>query len=290
MEQPAKPRRKFSWRRVLLIIFMIYLIIIAIVCYSPSKLVLMPTTRPISVTNAERRLIPSSVGSVEVWTRRNTAAQLVPPDAYVLAFIGNGSRAERELDRISPMWSKYPVEIWAVNYPGYGGSEGEALLKNIPPATLAVYDALAKVANGKPIFLSGHSLGTTVAIGIAAQRPVAGLVLHNPPPLRHLIFERYGWFNLWLGASYVAESIPVEMRSLTNGPNCHAPAVFLLAGRDTVVPPRYQDTVFRDYAGPKHAVRMPTYLHNDPLWVAPELPQAEKEIDWLWQSAMRQNH
>lgn len=280
--------RRFRLKRVLLWVLAIYLLIIAYFCYSPDKLVLMPTRGHVA-TDGQRQFIASPVGAIEVWSLRNRLADLSTPAAYVLAFAGNGSRAERELDRISPMWSKHPVEIWAMNYPGYGSSEGEALLKNIPPAALAVYDALAKKANGKPIFLSGHSLGTTVAIGLAARRPVAGLVLHNPPPLRHLIFERYGWFNLWLGAARVAEHIPVEMRSLTNGPLCRAPAIFLLAGKDLVVPPAYQQMVFNAYAGPKRAVRMPTYLHNDPLWVAPELPQAQKQIDWLWQLATGQH-
>jgi hypothetical protein len=280
-----RKRRRFSWKRVLLIVLAIYLLAIAFLCYSPDKLILMPTTKPIRVVGADRRLVDSSVGSVEVWTERSLAARDGEIEGYVLAFNGNGSRAERELDRIAPMWSKHPVEIWAMNYPGYGGSEGEALLKNIPPAALAVYDALAKEAKGRPIFLSGHSLGTTVAIGLAARRPVAGLVLHNPPPLRHLIFERYGWFNLWLGATWVAWAVPVEMRSLTNGPMCRVPAIFLLAGKDSVVPPRYQEMVYADYGGPKRAVRMPAYLHNDPVWVSPELSEVERGVDWMWKIA-----
>lgn len=283
----ARRRRKFSIRRVGVALVIAYAIVIVVVCYSPDRLILMPTTRPMHLADETRRTIESPSGEVEIWSTRSTAAHDREPEGYVLAFVGNGSRAENELVRIGPMWSKIPVEIWAMNYPGYGGSQGEALLKNIPPAALAAYDALAKVADGKPIFLSGHSLGTTVAIGLAAQRPVAGLVLHNPPPLRHLIVERYGWFNLWIGAAWVASAVPPGMRSITNAPNCHEPAVFLLASKDTIVPPAYQAMVVQAYAGPKHLVHLPEYLHNDPVWVPPALPDAEKEIGWMWRKAAR---
>jgi len=41
------------------------------------------------------------------------------------------------------------------------------------------------------------------ALSVAARRPVAGLVLQNPPPLRQLIMGHYGWWNLWLVAGAV---------------------------------------------------------------------------------------
>jgi hypothetical protein len=39
---------------------------------------------------------------------------------------------------------------------------------------------------------------------VAANRPCAGLVLTNPPPLRNMILQRFGWWNLWLLATPVA--------------------------------------------------------------------------------------
>jgi pimeloyl-ACP methyl ester carboxylesterase len=124
---------------------------------------------------------------------------------------------------------------------------------------------LSRKANGKPIFVLGQSLGTTAALHVAANRPVAGLVLANPPPLRKLILQRHGWWNLWLLATPVAMSIPPELDSLQNGPRAEAPAVFVLAGRDSVVPPKYQEQVFGAYSGPKRAIRVATIDHNEPL-------------------------
>src|SRR5437899_673838 len=76
------------------------------------------------------------------------------------------------------------VEIWAVNYPGFGGSSGPAQLRLIPSAALAAFDALQSKAGTRPIIVFGTSLGATVALHVAAHRNVHGIVLHNPPPLR----------------------------------------------------------------------------------------------------------
>jgi fermentation-respiration switch protein FrsA (DUF1100 family) len=114
------------------------------------------------------------------------------------------------------------------------------------------------------------------------MRPCAGLVLSNPPPLRKLILQRHGWWNLWLLAAPVALSVPAELDTLANAKRVTAPAIFVLAGHDTIVPPKYQEQVFTAYAGPKQAIRVATIDHNDPL------PQTDLETlaaarEALWQ-------
>ena len=52
---------------------------------------------------------------------------------------------------------------------------------------------------------------------VAANRPVAAIVLQNPPPLRQLILGHYGWWNLWLIATPVALGVPSELDSLNIG-------------------------------------------------------------------------
>src|SRR5213076_1731280 len=108
------------------------------------------------------------------------------------------------------------VEVWGVNYPGFGGSSGPARLARIGPASLAAYDELRKVAGTRPIFVFGASLGSTADLHIAAQRPVAGLILHNPPAIRQMILRQFGWWNLWLLAGPLALQIPRELDSIAN--------------------------------------------------------------------------
>lgn len=247
------------------------------------RIILYPSTEPILNPRLTRIEVPAYEGGgkvVEVWIQRSPGAASQEPRAYCLEFLGNASRAEWMAEDTALRWGRRPIEAWAVNYPGYGGSAGPARLKSIPPSALAAYDALAARAGGKPIFLIGQSLGSAAALYVAANRPCAGMVLTNPPPLRSLILGNFGWWNLWLVAGPVAMAVPSELDSLTNAGKVNVPAVFLLAGRDHVVPPKYQAKVFDAYAGEKRAIHRAEADHNDPLdGVASE--EFEAAMDWL---------
>jgi pimeloyl-ACP methyl ester carboxylesterase len=171
-----------------------------------------------------------------------------------------------------------------MNYPGYGGSTGSADLRAIPPAALAVYDHVAKIANGKPIYLVGNSLGTTSALYVATQRPTAGLVLQNPPAIRSLIMSRFGWWNLWLLAGPVALQVPRDLDSIQNARAIRAPAIFLLAEKDEIVPPRYHELVLNAYAGEKRVIRLPGAYHNDPI-EGVALADLNDALGWLLRKA-----
>jgi uncharacterized protein len=249
--------------------------------------ILYPTTDRFAVPGTSRREVAVPGGRpVEVWTARSAGARSREPEAFVLEFVGNASRAEGMADMVAEEWGDRPVEVWAVNYPGYGGSPGPARLASIPPAALAAYDALKAHAGSRPIFVSGQSLGTAAALHVAANRPVAAAVLWSPPPLRHMILRRFGWWNLWLVAGPIAMQIPTELDSLRNARKVTAPAVFVATGRDTVVPLAYQTKVSEAYAGPRRYIRMPDSQHN----AMPEgasIAEYQAALDWLWERAVR---
>ena len=50
------------------------------------------------------------------------------------------------------MWNDRAVEIWGMNYPGFGGSTGPARLARIGPAAVAAFDEIKdSEAAGAPI-------------------------------------------------------------------------------------------------------------------------------------------
>jgi pimeloyl-ACP methyl ester carboxylesterase len=275
------PRR----RRRLVVLGTLYLSFLAMtIAGCTDRLILFPSTDPIGISGTERVEVPVPGSTpVEVWVAHSRGVKSAgEPKAYVMEFVGNASRGEWMSEIVAQEWGDKPVEVWALNYPGYGGSPGPARLRSIPPAALAAYDAMALRAQGRPTFLRAESLGTTAALYVAANRPsVNGLVLFNPPPLRSLILGRFGWWNLWLAAGPVARSVPSELNSLRNAPNVRAPAAFVLAGRDTVVPPKYQQKVVDAYAGARRVIHAPEGGHNDELTgrAAEELQAAQ---EWLW--------
>ena len=274
-------------RAVVLVVGYLAFILLIMLGGCADRLILFPSTQPIPLPGLSRVEIPAYEGGkpVEVWSARSQGSRETEPQAYCLEFVGNASRGEEMAYYTAQEWGDRPVEVWGVNYPGYGGSAGPARLASIPPAALAAYDALAARAKGKPIFLVGQSLGTAAALHVAAHRPCAGVILTNPPPLRNLIFFRHGWWNLWLLATPVSLSVPSQLDSIANGKRASAPAIFILAGRDSVVPPKYQEKVFNAYAGEKRAIRVAEADHNDPL-DAESTKAFDAAIDWLWKNAL----
>lgn len=245
------------------------------------QFILFPTTHPEHAPGAERELVAFQRGRIEVLRARSPGAIDQTPQAFVLAFNGNASRAEWIAAPLAAEWGGKPVEVWAVNYPGYGASTGPASLSRFAPAALAAYDALAAQANGRPIFISGESLGTTVALHVAANRPVSGVTLRAPVPLRDLILGHFGWWNLWLAAGPIAMGVPDDLNSLTNAAKIQAPATFILIETDEIVPASYQRMVFDAYRGPKRAIEKAASSHNGAL-TSTARRELVAAMEWLW--------
>lgn len=247
----------------------------------PDHLILFPTKAPINARGAVRKTIPFENGELEVWVAQSQLARSKGhADAYILRFYGNADRAERWPAEEAATWNDRAVEIWGMNYPGFGGSTGPARLSKIGPAALSVFDELRLHTGQQPIVPFGTSIGATAALHIAAARPVDGLILHNPVPLREMILRRFGWWNLWLLAGPVALQIPNDLDSIANAKTIHAPAIFLLAENDEVVPPRYHRLVVDAYAGEKRVIPLHSAYHNDPI-EGTALADLHNALDWL---------
>jgi len=267
-------------QRLLLVVAAVYFAVI-LFSHLPDHLILFPTRAPIATGGAVRKAIPFQNGELEIWTAKSQRAQKQgSADVYIFRFYGNADRAERWVAAEAEEWNGRAVEIWGMNYPGFGGSTGPARLKRIAPAALTAFDVLQREAVGSPIVIFAASIGTTPALYIATQRPVGGLVLHNPPALRQIILYQHGWWNLWLLAGPVAAQIPRELDSVSNAKTVHAPAVFLLAEQDEIVAPRFQQLVVNAYAGEKRIIHLRGAHHNDPI-EGTAVADLYKALDWL---------
>jgi pimeloyl-ACP methyl ester carboxylesterase len=245
------------------------------------QLILFPTTAPLHTHGAVRKALPFQNGELEIWTARSHLVQSQRrPEIYVLRFYGNADRADAWVAAEAEMWNERAVEEWGVNYPGFGRSTGPAHLNRLAPAALTAFDALQREAGEGPVVLFGTSIGTAPALYIASRRKVAGLILHNPPPLRELILRRFGWWNLWILAFPVAAQIPRELDSIANARAVDAPGIFLLAENDEIVGARFQQLVVDAYAGEKRAIHLRGANHNSPIEGA-GLADLYSALDWL---------
>jgi pimeloyl-ACP methyl ester carboxylesterase len=244
------------------------------------RLVLCPTRHPIPVAGKSRRLIEVDDDRVEIWTHRNGDHSTEDAELFVLKFPGAGGRGERGTDHPVDFWPDLKSELWTVNPPGYGCSSGRARLAKLPRVADAAYGSLSQVADGRPILVSGNSLGTATALYTAAHHDATALVLRNVIPLRQLIAGHHGKRSLWLGAWLLSRAVPQPLDSIANATRATAPCVFVVSGRDRTVPPHYQQRVIDAYAGPRRVMLLATADHADFLTDEEKLRYAE-QLAWL---------
>ena len=249
------------------------------------SIILCPSRETIRVEHKSARVLSCVTGDVDIWVQRRSNSAAHSPELFVLKFGGAGSRAERATMFPLDFWDDLAAEIWAPNWPGFGKSVGRASVRHLAEVGAECYQEIRRAAGGRPIVVTGNSLGTTVAMSVAAQfRDMAGLILRNPPPLRQLILGKHGWYSLFAGAWLIAQCVPASLNSVANARGSDVPALFITSGRDRVVPPEYQQVVYDAYAGPKQNLVLPNADHADFPDEA-DLSAFHQHMQWLRQRA-----
>ena len=107
------------------------------------------------------------------------------------------------------------------------------------------------------VILYGESIGTGVAMQMAVDYPVGGVVLQSPYTSLEAIGEgRYPW----LPVSLLLED---RFDSLSKVKRLHAPLLLMHGEADTVVPVAEGKTLFAAAPEPKQAHYFPGQGHND---------------------------
>jgi pimeloyl-ACP methyl ester carboxylesterase len=272
-------RRRPRLRRTILLVVLLVLGAVAAGGVGCADRLILPPVPPASPGDGSpRMMIPRGDGRVlESYRARSPGARDAEPRAFVLRFSGDANTAAQwTADR----WRDRPVEAWVVNYPGYGGSSGPRTLRELADAALVAHDEMRSAAGDRPIVVEGFSLGTVPALHVAAKRPVAGVIVQNPPPLRQVVLRHHGWWNLWLLAGPVALSLPKDVDSIANARRCRAPAAFIVAEKDDVVPPALQREIHDAYAGPKRLISQRGAGHADPL-DEKTMSEVQAAMDWM---------
>jgi fermentation-respiration switch protein FrsA (DUF1100 family) len=174
----------------------------------------------------------------------------------VIYFQGNGGGLNLRAVRF-----RYLIEhgtgLLALCYRGYGGSTGRPSEDGLIRDAVAAYDYAAERHPPSRIVLWGESLGTAVAIALAADHAVGGLMLDAP---------------FTSAADVGAAAYPfVPVRPLIKDPfrsderigKVRAPILMLHGERDRVVPIRFGERLFALANEPKRMLRFPAANHVD---------------------------
>ena len=189
------------------------------------------------------------------WLRHG--AEEAAPRGLVIYFGGNAEEVSgqvRDADAFAP-WS-----LAAVNYRGYGLSQGRPSETALAADALAIYDRLAEREDVDPdrIVVFGRSLGGGVAVQLAAARPVRGVVLVSPfDSLRSFAKKQYPFVPVSLLLKHPFDS-------LARAPGIEAPLLVLAGERDRIIPSARSRRLHDAWAtDSKRWVLLPGAGHND---------------------------
>jgi hypothetical protein len=147
--------------------------------------------------------------------------------------IYHGGNAEDLAGHCEVMMDGLDANALLVNYRGYGQSEGTPGEKEMVADCIAIFDLFCAEKNVAPsnIFLMGRSLGSGVAIQVAAARPeAAGIILVTPyESIEAIARFRYPW----LPAKGILRH---PFRAIDYAPKIQMPALVLLSKYDEVIP------------------------------------------------------
>ena len=142
--------------------------------YFPSREATPPDLLGLSGVSEERVKTPDGE-TIVMWH-----AEAKPGFPTILFFHGNGGEMSGRGERMA-FYQSQGFGALFVSYRGYGGSTGSISEQGFMTDAVTAYDLL--IARGVPpgmIAVVGESLGTGVAVQLAAQRPVGALVLEAP--------------------------------------------------------------------------------------------------------------
>lgn len=170
-----------------------------------------------------------------------------------------GGNAEEVSWMLEAVRAETPGVSWLLaDYRGYGQSEGSPSEKALVADALALYEHAAKLPGVDPnrIYAFGRSLGSGVAVALAARRPLAGLILATPYDSLAAVAKRYYWY---LPVDWMLKH---RFDSIALAPRLKAPLLCLIAERDEVIPAVHAERLFEAWGGARRKVALGGAGHN----------------------------
>lgn len=144
------------------------------------------------------------------------------------------------------------VNVFIVDYPGYGESSGKPSVATIENDALQAYDFLHSqpIIAHTAIVVHGFSMGTEVAPYVAAERPVSGLVLESPlTNIYQLVHNLIPWYERIFVRIHLAKPLQ-DINSETDLKKYSGPLLILVGAQDTTAPPSQARELYRIAATP----------------------------------------
>ncbi|MBV2129632.1 alpha/beta hydrolase [Arsukibacterium indicum] len=194
------------------------------------QLIYFPVTAQLPPT--EPLLLQQANASVLVSRQTRDSQQAL------LYFGGNAEDVSVSLPEFAAAFPNHA--IYLMHYRGYGGSTGKPSEQALVADALALYDKIQ--SKHSEITVVGRSLGSGVAVQLAAQRKVAQLVLITPfDSLRALAAKQFPLFPVkWL--------LKDSYKSVEYAPAINSPTLLLVAEQDEIIGGAHSEALYQAFA------------------------------------------
>jgi pimeloyl-ACP methyl ester carboxylesterase len=192
--------------------------------------------------------IQSGAAVLKVWVLHASAGPAL------LYFGGNGEDLGADLPDFDQAFPDRAV--YFMNYRGYGGSTGAPAESALIADAQTTYDLIRKTH--PRIAVMGRSLGTGIAVALAATRDVEKVTLVTPyDSVANVAAERYPWAPVrWL--------IKDEYDSLKRIATLRAPVLVVVAEHDESITRAHSDALLAAIPDAlRHSVLIHNGTHND---------------------------
>lgn len=183
----------------------------------------------------------------------------VPPRGdrpVILFFHGNGGSLASEVDRFHRLISD-GIGLIGVEYRGYAGNEGSPSEQGLIADAEAAYAFAVSHYPVQQIVVWGGSLGSGVAVALAAEKPIGRLILEAPYTSTEAVGAQHYWYlpvRLLMKDQFHSDE---RIGKVT------APLLILHGVLDRTVPYSMGERMFELANKPKHIVRFLDGGHND---------------------------
>jgi hypothetical protein len=240
---------------------LVYFAIVAVMYFAQRSLMYFPEARRTApadagLPEAEEVVLDTADGErVIVWNIAPRGDQPV-----VLYFHGNGGALRYRVDRYRAL-TQDGTGLVLLSYRGYGGSSGRPSEDGLIEDARAAYAFATQRYPGVRLVVWGESLGSGVAVAIAAEKAaekkVARVVLEAPfASAVSVAASVYPWVP-------VRFLMKDQFRSDLRIRNVTAPVLIVHGDRDTVVPIESGERLYSLIEGPKRFLRIPGAGHED---------------------------
>lgn len=202
----------------------------------------------------------------------------------ILYFHGNAGNLSLRLPNIGWL-QQLPANVLAVDYRGFGKSEGKPTEAGVYRDAEAAYDYLVNERKIPPeqIVVLGQSLGTAVAVDVASKRQVSALILEAGFPSAKRVAQQA------MGLPGLAWIIRSRFDSAAKLKSIRVPALVAHCRRDTVMPYVLGEELHAAANPPKQFVSYPGDCH-EPLYTADPDGYAARLREFLGLATKTQSH